>query len=163
MQIDFLTVFIAVISLVILALPGYILAKTKLLPDKASEAFSALVLYGCQPMLVFMGFQGERFRSDILINMLIVVGVSVVVHLLMIAIMYISIKKKGDEVKRRCVRAGSVFSNCGYMGLPFLQTLFSGSSYIGEIIVYAAVVISVFNVLNWTFGVYMITKDKRGF
>jgi predicted permease len=38
--------------------------------------------------------------------------------------------------------------------------LFSGTPYSGEIIIYAAVVISIFNILNWTVGVYMITKDK---
>ncbi len=161
MQINFFTVFIAVVSLIVLAVPGFILAKTKLLPEKASQAFSALVLYGCQPVLVFMGFQGEKYRSDILINMLIVAVISLVIHLVMIAIVTAFVRGKSPEEKLRCVRVGSVFSNCGYMGLPFLQTLFDQTPYVGEIIVYAAVIISVFNILNWTFGVYMITGDKK--
>ena len=83
MQIDFLTVLIAVVSLVILALPSFILSKAKLLPEKASETLSALVLYGCQPALVFMSFQGETFKSEIGLNMLIVFALSFAVHLIM--------------------------------------------------------------------------------
>ncbi len=161
MQIDFLTVLIAVVSLIILAVPGYILAKVGFFPEKAGEVCSTLVLYGCQPMLVFMGFQGKRYSSDILLNMLIVAALVFVIHLIMIGIVSICIRGKGDEAKKRVVRAASVFGNCGYMGMPFIQMLFSGSEYFGEIVVYTAVVISIFNIMNWTFGVYMLTGDKK--
>ena len=161
MQIDFITVLTSVVSLIILAIPGYILAKVKFLPEKAGEVCSTLVLYGCQPMLVFMGFQGKRYSSDILLNMLIVAGIVFVIHLIMICIVSLCIRNKDQETKMRCARTASVFGNCGYMGMPFLQTLFSGSEYFGEVVVYTAVVISIFNILNWTFGVYMITGDKK--
>ena len=52
----------------------------------------------------------------------------------------------------------SVFGNCGFMGLPFLNTLFGVN---GEILVYCAVVIAVFNLLCWTLGIYVITGDKK--
>lgn len=161
MQIDFLTVLIAVASLIVLALPGYILVKTKLLPSKAGEAFSALVLYGCQPMLVFMGFQGAPYSAEIGMNMLIVAGIAVAVHLIMAVIMYTIIRNKDRKAKLNVVRCACVFGNCGYMGFPFLQMLFGGGSFAGEITIYGAVVISVFNILNWTLGVYMITGDKK--
>jgi predicted permease len=41
-----------------------------------------------------------------------------------------------------------------------LQSLFTDSALQAELVVYCAVVLAVFNVLNWTFGVYIITKDK---
>ena len=67
MGIDFVTVLIAVISLILLAVPAFILNKMKLLPEKASEVLSTIVLYGCQPALVFMSFQGKEFDSSIVI------------------------------------------------------------------------------------------------
>lgn len=161
MQIDFLTVLIAVVSLVILALPSFILSKAKLLPEKASETLSALVLYGCQPALVFMSFQGETFKSEIGLNMLIVFALSFAVHLIMFFIVKLFVRAKTEEVKLRCVRAGSVFGNCAYMGLPFLNTLFGGTPIIGEVLIYTAVVLTVFNILNWTLGVYLITGNTK--
>lgn len=47
------------------------------------------------------------------------------------------------------------------MGVPFLQSLFSDSAIQAEILVYCAVVIAVFNILNWTVGIYLITGDIK--
>ncbi len=161
MNIDFLTVVITVVSLILLAVPAFILAKAKLLPEKAGEVLSTIVLYGCQPVLVFMSFQGESYKPEIGVNMLIVLAIATVVHLLIIGLASVCIRGKSQPCKMRCIRASSAFGNCVYMGLPFLQTLFGGSALFGEVIIYTATVVAVFNVLNWTFGVYMVTGDKK--
>lgn len=160
MQIDFLTVLFTVLSLIVLAVPGFLLIKTKLLPDKAAETCSAIVLYGCQPALVFMGFQKTSYDPKIGVNMLIVAGLTIVVHLIMIAIAYVCFRNKSNDAKLNIMRYGFVFGNCGYMGLPFLQSLFGGE-YLGEVLIYGAVVIAIFNILNWTVGIFMITGDKK--
>ena len=160
-MIDFLTVLIAVVSLVILAVPGFILTKTKLLNSKAESFFSAFVLYGAQPIMVLMGFQGARFNSKIGINVLITAGIAVAVHVIMAVILMLVVKNKGKEGKRNVVRYASMFSNCGFMGFPFLQIVFTGSEFIGEVMIYGAVVVAMFNVLNWTLGVFLITGDKK--
>lgn len=157
-MIDFLTVFIAVLSLVMLAIPGYLLAKFKMMPEKATEAFSAMVLYGCQPVLVFMSFQKETFNPQIGLNMLIVAGITAVAHLLMALIMGLILRNKSKNAKLSVAKYACVFSNCGFMGFPFLQTIFPNN---GEVMIYGAVVVAIFNVLNWTLGIYMMTGDKK--
>lgn len=160
MQIDFLTVFVAVLSLVVLAVPGYLLQKCKLLPEKAGEAFSTLVLYGAQPLLVFMSFQKD-YTPEIAINILIVAVVAIVVHFIMFGLVALIVRNKNNEEKKKVVRYACCFSNCGYMGLPFLQMLLKDTAYGDEVIIYAAMVIAIFNMLNWTVGVFMITQDKK--
>ena len=157
MQINFLDVLIAVAVLIVLAVPGFILKKTKILSEHAGEAISALVLYGCQPVHVFMSFQ-EHYNPDIAINMLIVLGLATLLHGIMLGVVHLVIRGKNDQAKKRVARFACVFSNCGYMGIPFLQSIFPG---VGEVIIYASVVIAVHNVLNWTVGVYMITGNKK--
>ena len=149
MQINFLDVLIAVAVLIVLAVPGFILKKTKILSEHAGEAISALVLYGCQPVHVFMSFQ-EHYNPDIAINMLIVLGLATLLHGIMLGVVHLVIRGKNDQAKKRVARFACVFSNCGYMGIPFLQSIFPG---VGEVIIYASVVIAVHNVLNWTVGV----------
>ena len=97
MQIDFLSVLITVLSLVALAVPGFILAKMKLLPEKASEACTTIVLYVSQTALVFMGFQGQPYDASIGKNMLIAFGLGVLIHLVMIGIMYLCIGNKENN------------------------------------------------------------------
>lgn len=159
-KIDFLTVLISMISLCALMVPGVLLAKTKKLKEGADSVLSALVLYGCQPVLVFMSFQ-KTFDSRIAINMLITAGIAFFVHFVMILLVRIIVRDAGDRAKRNCVRFASVFGNCGYMGIPFLQTLFSGTEFLDEAIIYCAVVVAVFNVLTWSVGTYMISGEKK--
>ncbi len=160
MQISFIDVLITVASLVVLAVPGFILVKAKMLPEKAAETVSTIVLYVCQTAMVFLGFQNYEFNPSIGLNMLYVFGLTLVVHFAMIVIVSCFVKGK-EEAKIKAVRYGSVFGNCGYMGFPLLAMLFGNTSQFGEIMIYAAVVITVWNLLNWTVGVYMITGDKK--
>ncbi|MBR7111224.1 MAG: AEC family transporter [Clostridia bacterium] len=160
MQIDFFNVLVTVLSLIILAIPGYILVKTKILPKTAGEVCSALVLYGCQPALVFMGFQKTSYDPQIGTNMLIVAGLTIVIHLLMIGFTFLVVKNKNGDAKRNVVRYASIFSNCGYMGFPFLQALFTGEM-LGEALIYGSVVVGIFNILNWTVGAYIMSGDKK--
>lgn len=161
MIINFSDVLIAVLSLTILALPGYILVKTKLISGNASAPFSTLVLYACQPMLMFMGFQKTGYDASIGINMLIVAGLAFLIHFIMIGIMYLCFRNRDNNAKINALRFSCVFGNCGYMGFPFLQTLFGGTAAIGELLIYGSVVIGVFNILTWSIGVYMITGDVK--
>jgi len=163
---NFLDVLIAVVFLLILAVPGFILKKIKFLPEGADGIFSTMVLYVCQPMLVFMAFQKTTFSADVGINMLIVAGLTFVVHFLMIGFMFLVFRnKKGDDAKKakiNALRFASIFSNCGFMGMPFLQSLFANQPELqGEILIYAGVVIAVFNLLTWSVGVFIVSGDKK--
>ncbi len=174
MQIDFLMVLITVLSLVILIIPGFLLAKTKLISQQAGSYFSTMVLYGCQPLLMIMSFQKATFSTQILINMAIVFALAFLVHFIMIgvAVLVYRHKYKGTELtkeeidkkaKLNCAKFATIFGNCGYMGLPFLQTLFSGELEIfqGEVMAYCGIVLAVFNILNWTVGVYIYSNNKK--
>ena len=151
-------IFMTVASLLVLVVPCFILAKIKLIGQTAENVLSTIVLYVCQPLLLVVSFQKTAFSVDILKNMLIVFALAVVVHAIMIALVMLIMKNKSGDKKANVLKFSAVFSNCGYMGIPFLQLLYGDAA--GEIIVYAGVVIGVFNILAWTIGVYMITGDK---
>ena len=93
--------------------------------------------------------------------MLLVAGIALLVHLLMFALVKLVFWKWQTDEKVKLVKYLSVFSNCGFMGLPFLQSLFTDAALQAELTVYCAVILAVFNVLNWTFGVYILTGDKK--
>ena len=160
-MVTFFDVFITVVFLLLLAVPGFIFAKIKMFPDSASATLSVIVLYGCQPILIITSFQGCAYNPKIALNMLIVAGLAMLVHLLMFAIVKVAFYKWESNDKIKIVKYLSVFSNCGFMGLPFLQSLFTEPSVQAELVIYCAVVLAVFNILNWTFGVYIITGNKK--
>lgn len=157
----FSDVLITVFFLLILMLPGFILAKTKMLNENADSVMSVLVLYVCQPALVFMAFQKTDFSPRLATNMLIVFGLAMAVHLISILIFSLIFRNKENSKKINCLKFASVFGNCGYMGLPFLQSLFGATTMSGEVLIYGGVVISAFNFLTWSLGVYIMTGDKK--
>lgn len=164
MKIEFLDVLITVVFLLVLAVPGFIFAKLKMLPEKAAETISTIVLYCCQSVLVITSFQKKAFEPQIGLNMLWVALIALCIHLIMFAILKLVFIKKSADEKIRVLKFASVFSNCGFMGFPFLQSLFSGENQaelLSEIMIYGAVIIAVFNLLTWTFGVYIMTGDKK--
>ena len=172
---NFLDVLITVVFLLILMIPGFILVKCNMISDSVQNGFSTMVLYVCQPALMLMAFQNKEYSSELAVNMLIVAGLALLIHAVMIAFMMLVFKNKtngkekdggSDEqtkahnAKINCLRFASVFGNCGYMGLPFLQSLFTGS-YANEVLIYGGVVITIFNILTWSVGVFMMTGDKK--
>lgn len=160
-MVDFFDVFITVVFLLALAIPGFIFAKTKMFSASASETLSVLVLYGCQPVLIITSFQGCAFNADIAMNMVLTAVIATAVHLLMFALVKIIFAKWAADDKVKLVKYLGVFSNCGFMGLPFLQSLFTEPSLQSELIIYCAVVLAIFNILNWTCGVYILTGDRK--
>ena len=161
-MISFTNVLITVVSLLLLAVPGFIFAKIKMFKQGASDAFSVMVLYGCQPVMMFVSFQSKEFNPDLGLNMLYVFLLAVAVHLIMFGIMFLVFRKHQSQEKVRIIKYAGAFSNCGFMGLPFLQSLFAGNPDLqSEVLIYGAIVIAVFNVFNWTVGVYIMTGDIK--
>ncbi len=157
MEVKFIEVLITVFAMVLLAVPGFLLAKFKVLKDGASKVFTSFLLYACQPMLTFMSFQNNEYIDGIALKLLISAGLAILCHAVLILLIVLIYKKRSADVKIRVVRFASVFGNCGYMGLPFLEALFGLDS---PVMLDAAVFIAVFNLFNWTIGIYLISGDK---
>lgn len=161
MNITFFDVLITVFSLILLAVPGFILAKLKLFPPKASETLSVIVLYVAQTLLVIMSFQDKEYTPTLGKNMLYVAVIAIIIHLIMFAILRLIFYNKSKNDKIRVLKFASVFSNCGFMGLPFLKSLFADPAICSETLIYGAVIISIFNVMTWTVGVFVMTGDTK--
>lgn len=154
-------VFITVFSLVLLIIPGFILAKTKLLGEGADKALSNVVLYCAQPLLVFTTFQ-KKFESEIAVNLVIVLALALVIHLLMLGFVYLVIRNRSKDPKKDAARFASLFGNVGYLGIPFIQTLYKNMpEQMGLMLVYCSSILFVFNIFNWTVGVVMYSHDKK--
>lgn len=161
MEISFFDVLTTVFSLVVLLIPGFIMVKTKMLGEGADKVLSTVVLYVGQPLLIFMGFQ-KAFESRIAVNLLITIALAVLVHAIVIAIMFLIVKNKSKNPKLDSLKYATIFGNCGYMGIPFIQTLYQNTGALqSEMLIYCAGVVLVFNILNWTVGVFIYAHDKK--
>lgn len=172
----FVTTLTSVAIMVALAVPGFILRKMKMLPEKAVATLVVVLIYVSQPFLTIDSFLSKDFSPSLLINMLITLGLSLVLH---IAVFFIAklvfsffrVKRKENESdedyqKRVELNAGqkriavitSFMGNIGFMGIPVMKLLFPGNA---EMLIYTAVFMVGFNVASWTLGVYTVTGDAK--
>lgn len=154
----FLQTFINVVMIVVLAVPGFALRKTKLLPDKAASLLAVLLLYIAQPFLMMSSLFNKPFSASMLVNFAWVLAFAVALQLLVyFAAKLIFCKTKGEASRRACV-ASSYLGNVGFMGIPVMEMLFPGND---DMVLYTVVYNIAFNAMTWTLGVFAITGEKK--
>lgn len=150
---NFIMVSQQVIILFLLIGVGFLCGKTKLLNENAAKKMTDLVLYIVTPCVMINAFQRE-FNSDMLLNLAITALCSALIMTGSIFAVNIIIKDK-DIARRKVLRFGTVFSNCGFMSLP-LQSAILGK----DGVFYGSVFVAVFNIIIWTYGLFSMSGRK---
>ncbi len=157
----FLTSLESVGLLILMAVPGFILAKCKMVNKaEASKFLSVMLLYLLQPLVTVNSFLNTKFSVDIVWNMVAVFLFTGIAELIVLFIGMGVTKavKKIDVDAKGIISYGGAFGNLSNMAIPFLQLLAPGQY---EILLYASVSSVIFNLLGWTIGNYVITGDKK--
>lgn len=132
---------------------GVICAKTKLISEASNKDLSKFVLQVVNPVVIFVSYQRE-YRTELARNLLITFFMSVAAMALLIVFSYVFVRKKeGKDFEIE--RFSSVYSNCGFMGIPLVNAI-----YHEEGVFYLTAFITVFNLIVWTHGVILISGQK---
>lgn len=147
-----------VIILVLLIVPGYLIAKFRLAGEGFGKGLSNLVLYIAQPALFIAGYVTVDATREVALRMVATFILACLFHLLFYAVGSL-VFRRAPEAQKKVLIFSSVFTNAGYMGLPLLEALFFDTC--PEITIYGTVYCLAFNVMGWSLGAYIYTKDKR--
>ena len=147
-----------VVVLIFIMVPGFLLAKFKLVGDGFGKSISNVVLYAAQPALIIMGFVSVDFNAAVILRMAMVFLLALMAHLLFYALSLL-FYRNAPEKKKNVLTFATVFTNAGYMGIPLLEALFAKE--IPEIAIYGSVYIFAFNIFCWSLGAYLYTHDKK--
>lgn len=142
---NILTVAQQVLILFILIFVGFVCGKTKLLKDTSVNGMANMILYIVTPAVIINSFQIE-YQSQKLFFLLITIGITVLIHIINIALANLIIKEP-DKNKSCVLKFSAVLSNCGYMALPLENALLGSDG-----IFYGSTFLAVFNIIIWTWG-----------
>lgn len=146
-----------VLIFVLLAVPGYLLVRGKLLTAKESATLSKLLTNLGMPCLILSGaldldLTGELTKNIIVIGVL---GVAFILFMFFSTALFCRDKlPKTQGMMRFC----AIFANNGFIGLPLIQAVFPGNAVI---LAYAIILNILNNVLMFTLGVYLVSGDKK--
>lgn len=143
------------------AVPGFAVRKANLVRTESMYSLSNILLYVCQPLLIIKSFTVGAITptKEILLNFLYVFLFSLVAMLLTFLVATVFFQKTERDKKRKDIFVFiSIFSNCGFVGIPFVEMFTEGDS---QAVMYIIIFNAVFNILLWTLGAYLITQDKK--
>lgn len=150
----FVTILKQIVILFVLIFIGVILSKKKVFNDESIKTVTDLVLYIVAPCVIIKSFIRE-FNLKTLKQLLLSFLIAIIVHLIFIVLSTV-IFKDSDDARKRVLRFGAVFGNCGFMALPIQE------SVLGETgVFYCASFIAIFNLFSWTYGVIEMSGDKK--
>ena len=112
------TTALSVLLLIAMAVPGYLLVKTKMLPEKAITYLSVLLLYVSQPFLSIRSFLEVSYTPQLAINLAVVFGVSMLAQGVIFGAVWLILRRRFDDPAQSAALIGE-----GYIG---------GNSYTSE-------------------------------
>lgn len=152
------TVLIQVIIMFILMMLGLILKKAKVFDDRGTKQMSSLLVTIVSPSVVIDALSSAEYSPAMLSKLGIAFLLSVSAHI--IGILITLLFYRGSDSKSTINKACSVYTNCGFMGIPLftaLEAIFPGCLFFGT------AYLATFNIVIWTHGVYIYTKKNFRF
>lgn len=145
MTILFKQIFLMFIYMMI----GFILFKKKMITKQGSKEIATLLLYVILPLAII-----KPYLIDFDHEKLIGLGKSFIIAVVALALSMLVAKLifgKKHPMENFC----AAFSNAGFIGIPLTQMALGD-----EAVFYIAIFIALLTVLQWTYGVMIITGDK---
>ena len=146
-----------IMSLFLIILIGVYGEKRNIISDEVNEGLRKILLEITLPLLIINSFNftfEEGMKGNVIIAFIysiafFIIGI-IISHIFLIII-------KGE--KKKILHFANIFSNCGFIGFPIINSLFGA-----EGMVYGSIFNTIFNVFLWTYGIMIfsnkITKDN---
>ncbi len=138
---------------------GFFAGKKDLIDDGMARKLSRMVIYITTPMLaVDSVLSGGRMLSNGEVYMLTGIALASYAFLILAAKAVPRLLRIGrdEDKKAGMYEFMFIFSNIGYMGYPVLEALFGKES-----IFFATIFIIPFNILCFTYGIYLMSGKER--
>lgn len=148
MEIVFLLLKQNMIMLVYLLI-GYFLYRKKLVGIQGSGDMGRMLLYVVMPVAILKSYLAE-FSWERLEGLAVSFAAALLSLVLAIVVSRIAFRKEeGVE------RFGAAFSNAGFIGIPLVQMTLGE-----EAVFYVSSFVALLNILQWTYGVLVMTGDR---
>ena len=148
-----------VLVFVALAVPGYLLVKSGQLKHEQSGVLSKIMIYVGMPFLIFSSTVDKITLSrELIFTILAITLLGIVYTLVMFLASAPLTAMEREEKTRGMMRFCSVFSNNGFLGIPLAIAVFGADSPILTVVI---IINIISNVLMQTFGICLVSGDRR--
>lgn len=150
----FPTVFSQVLILFILISLGYILTKFNMITKEGATQMTDIALIVVTPCVIIKSFVRPFDKSE-LKDLLLCFLITAIIHIGFIAVSAAVFNPKYSK-QARVRRFAAIFSNSGFVAIPLQQAIIGDNG-----VFYGSAYLAVFNVIMWTYGVYLMSGDRK--
>jgi len=154
-----LTTLFSVGILLLMAVPGYLFIRCKLVREDFIPGVSKILVYICQPAIAVYSFANLEFSGSTLLNMGVFSLLLIALHFIVIFGVYFAFGKARKRAVYGIITISSSFANCTFFGIPIIEALMPDAA--SGLIVYAAIYALVMNIIGWTVGAALISGNTK--
>ena len=153
------TTALSVLTLLLYALPGFILRKSGITKEESIPSFAKVLLFVCQPCLTLYSFSKIEYSLSLLWEMGVFFLLALVSQLGLMLIAYFILRRFYEEkAKYRIFTIATVISNCGFFGVPVVEKLFPEKAQGAALCMVFSLAM---NILCWTLVLFIVTGEKK--
>ena len=147
-----LTILETVLGLLMLLGIGFLCSKLGIIDEVAEKKLTRLLLQVIQPVFLFMAYQ-RAFDRGLLKDFMICMAMAAAAFLIMILLPYLFFRKGSRD--REVGLLLTAFPNTGFFGIPLISGIYGT-----EGVFFLTTMITMFNVLLWTYGVLLMSGKR---
>ncbi len=147
-------VFNQVLIMFLLIAVGIFCYRIKLISKHGNRQLSNFLLSVVTPALIVNSYQ-KPFDAALAQGLLWAFLLAGISHLIGIAAAYLLLRGKPGDPRLPLERFAAIYSNCGFMAIPLISAVLGGDG-----VFYAGAYLTVFNLLSWTQGVFMLSGER---
>ena len=142
-------------GLILLMAIGFLCSKIGLIDETAQRKLSGLLLHVVQPAYVFVAYQ-RAFDRGLARDFLMAMAMAAAAFLIMILLPYLFFPKGSRD--REVGLLTTAFPNVGFFGIPLISGIYGA-----EGVFFLTTMITMFNLLLWTYGVILMSGQRDSF
>ena len=140
------------VGMILLMAIGFLCSKVGIIDQGTEKKLTALLLKVVQPVYIFVAYQ-RAFDRELLRDFMICMAMAAAAFLVMILIPYLFFRRGSRD--REVGLLITAFPNVGFYGIPLISGIYGA-----EGVFFLTTMITMFNVMLWTYGVILMSGQR---
>lgn len=135
---------------------GYVIQKLGILNTESNRKISELIVKVTSPALIIGSVCNKNLEGGSSVFFIFFIGIGLYIYYIILAKIIIkpfSLEKSSSNIYEMMI----IFTNTGFVGFPIFRVMYGDTA-----IFYASILHIPFNIIMYSYGVYMINSSKAG-
>ena len=147
-----------VLWMLVYILMGYGATRLHWAETGHARSISGLLVYICAPAMFFNAFQRLTYDPADFRRIALFFMTTLIIQFLVVGGLCLLLQRRFDDARYRFLSFATVLGNVGFLGLPLVTAMFPDQPIVA---CYSTVYALSMNLVVFTVGIYLITRDKR--